>query len=145
MNETRPSYLKIFWIDYGTFVPSVFALVAGGLYLYDLLGAPDPSPNFRLWMLGLAGAGLAAAVWRSSVLIALYDDGQETNAVVNDIGFFRDRGYIQYVYAQGGQKYQGRMQVMKNKFTRAYKIGDQIAVMVDRENPRRSMIKNLFI
>jgi hypothetical protein len=37
------------------------------------------------------------------------------------------------------------MTVMKNKLTTCYQTGQEIEVIVDRENPKKSLIKDLFV
>ena len=145
MNDKQPSLLKIIWIDYWAFVSTIFCLVAAGMYVYDTFFKETSAQNLTWFALAIFGAGLLGLAWRYISIVSLYNSGLETKATVSEIGFFRDRGYIKYIYPYENKKYASRMTVMKNKLTTRYRIGSEIEVIVDRENPKKSIIKDLFI
>jgi hypothetical protein len=145
MNEKQPSILKIIWIDYWAFISGMFCLVAVGMYVYDTFFGGNPTQSFTWLSLGIFILGLLGLAWRYVSLVSLYNSGLETKATVSEVGFFRDRGYIKYIYPYENKKYASRMTVMKNKTTICYQVGTQIEVIVDRENPKKSMIKDLFV
>jgi hypothetical protein len=144
MNDKQPSLWKIIWIDYWAFVSTVFCLIAAGMYVYDTYFKETSTRNFIWFVLGTLGIGLLGLAWRYISIVSLYNSGLETKATVSEIGFFRDRGYIKYIYPYENKKYASRMTVMKNKLTTRYRIGSEIEVIVDRENPKKSVIKDLF-
>ena len=144
MNDNQPSFLKIIWIDYWAFISTIFCIIAPGFYVYDTFFARAFIPNFEWVVLGiflLAFFGLAS---RYISIVSLYNSGLEAMATISEIGFFRDRGYIKYIYSYENHRYASQMTVMKNKLTMRYGIGDEIEVIVDRENPKKSLIKDLF-
>jgi hypothetical protein len=144
MHDKQPSILKITWIDYWAFVSVVLCLIAAGMYIYDTFFNGNPTQNFTWFAVGILVLGLLGLAWRYISIVSLYNSGLETRATVSEVGFFRDRGYIKYIYPYENKKYASHMTVMKNKMTTCYQIGDEIVVLVDRENPKKSMIKDLF-
>ena len=144
MNDNQPSIIKILWNDYGAFLAMIICLVMPGLYLYDTYFANKPISNM-LWITsGVCSVALFFLIYRVTTLISLYNNGLEAKAIINEIGFFRDRGIIKYNFPFNGQNYASHMRVMKNKKTTSYQVGMEIKVIVDRENPKRSLIKELF-
>jgi hypothetical protein len=43
-----------------------------------------------------------------------------------------------------GQPYQNGNAIMKNQKTQAFRNGDEIELIVDRSNPKRAFIKQLY-
>jgi hypothetical protein len=145
MNDKQPSILKIIWIDYWAFISAVFCLGATGMYVYDTFLNGNLAQGFTWVSLGIFVLGLVGLAVRYVSIVSLYNSGLETKATVSDVGFFRDRGYIKYIYPYENKKYASQMTVMKNKTSTRYQIGNEIEVIVDRENPKKSMIKDLFL
>ena len=145
MNDKQPSLLKIIWIYYWTFVSAVFCLVAAGMYIYDAFLDGKSTQSLTWVSLGIFLLGLLGVAYRYISIVSLYNSGLETRATVSEVGFFRDRGYIKYIYPYENKKYASYMTVMKNKTTTRYQIGAEIEVIVDRENPKKSIIKDLFV
>lgn len=144
MNDKQPSLWKVIWIDYWAFVSVMLCFIAVGMYIYDMFFGRNPTQTFVLFSLGIFMLGLFGIAWRYVSLISLFNSGQEAKATVSEVGFFRDRGYIKYIYPFENKKYAGHMTVMKNQLTTRYQVGDVVDVLVDRENPKKSMIKELF-
>lgn len=145
MNEKKPSIVKIFWNDYWSFLSTTFCVVAIGFYLYDIFVVTNSVSNFKWIAIGMFLLGLFGVMTRFISIISLYNSGIETKATVSEIGFFRDRGYIKYIYSFENKKYASQMSVMKNKTTIKHQVGQEINVIVDRENPQKSLILDLFI
>lgn len=144
MNNRYPSLFKILWIDYWAFVSAALCLIAAGMGIYNTYLSRNPTPGILWVALGVLALGLWGVALRYISIVSLYNSGLETKATVSEVGFFRDRGYIKYIYPYENRKYASRMTVMKNGMTTRYEIGNEIEVIVDRENPRKSLIKDLF-
>ena len=144
MNDKGPSIFKVIWIDYWAFVSVMLCLIAVGMYVYDRFFSRNLSQSFSWFSLGVLILGLFGLAWRYVSIVSLYNSGLEAKATVSEVSFFRDRGYIKYIYPYENKKYASHMTVMKNTTTARYQVGNQIEVIVDRENPKRSMIKDLF-
>jgi cell division protein FtsW (lipid II flippase) len=145
MTDKHPSILKIIWIDYVAFLSTALCLMAIGLYVYDRFFKGNISQSFAWIALGIFLLGLFGLAWRYIYIVSLFNSGLEVRATVSDAGFFRDRGSIKYIYPYEGKRYASHMTVMKNKLTTCYQIGEEIEVIVDRENPKKTLIKDLFI
>jgi hypothetical protein len=144
MNDKQPNIIKIFWNDYWAFISAVFCIVAIGFYFYDIFVATNSS-GFMWVAIGMFLLGLFGFIVRYISIVSLYNSGIEAKAVISEVGFFRDRGYIKYIYSFENKKYASQLSVMKNKTTASYQIGEEIEVIVDRENPKKSLIKRLIV
>lgn len=144
MNDKQPSILKVIWNDYWAFISVMVCLIAVGMYLYDTFFSQTLTQGFTWFSLGIFVLGLLGLAWRYVSIVSLYNSGLEAKATVSEVGFFRDRGYIKYIYPYENKKYASHMSVMKNKTTARYQVGHEVDVLVDRENPRKSLIKDLF-
>jgi hypothetical protein len=144
--EKRPSIPIILLTDYPAFVAFLFPLVAAAVLVFIRLSEDGP---IAPWLLVVAGAGLviglAVVIWRIRLIHGIFEYGEQTPAVVNAVSFFRDRGHLGYIYTYRGQKYQGSAAVMKTWRTKAYQSGQEVAVMVDRDNPKRAFIRDLYL
>jgi hypothetical protein len=70
--------------------------------------------------------------------------GPRTKASVLDVGFFKDRGRIEFEYTHNGRQYTTGTAIMKNKQTTAISPGDEIEVAVDPDNPRKAFVVQLY-
>ncbi len=144
MNDNQPSTIKILWNDYVAFLAAIFCLMAPGLYIYDTYFANKPISNMLWITTAIFIVAFFFLIYRYFTILSLYNNGLEAKALITEIGFFRDRGIIKYNFQFNGQNYTSHMRVMKNKKTTSYQVGMEIKVIVDRENPKRSLIKELF-
>ncbi|MBN8583232.1 MAG: hypothetical protein J0L96_21385 [Anaerolineae bacterium] len=144
MNDNQPSTIKILWNDYVAFLAAIFCLMAPGLYIYDTYFANKPISNMLWITTAIFIVAFFFLIYRYFTILSLYNNGLEAKALITEIGFFRDRGIIKYNFQFNGQNHASHMRVMKNKKTTSYQVGMEIKVIVDRENPKRSLIKELF-
>lgn len=145
MNDRQPSILKIIWIDYLAFLSAVSCLVAVGMQFYDVFLREDPAGSFTWVAWAILLSGIVGVGLRYVSIVSLYNSGLEARGTVSEVGFFRDRGYIKYIYPYENKRYAGRLIVMKNRMTTRYQTGSEVDVIVDRENPKKSIIKDLFV
>ena len=144
MNDNQPSTIKILWNDYVAFLAAIYCLMAPGLYIYDTYFANKLISNMLWITTAIFIVAFFFLIYRYFTILSLYNNGLEAKAIITEIGFFRDRGIIKYNFQFNGQNYASHMRVMKNKKTTSYQVGMEIKVIVDRENPKRSLIKELF-
>ena len=144
MNDNQPSTIKILWNDYLAFLAAIFCLMAPGLYIYDTYLANKPISNMLWITTAIFIVAFFFLFYRYVTILSLYNNGLEAKAIITEIGFFRDRGIIKYNFQFNGQNYASHMRVMKNKKTTSYQVGMEIKVILDSENPKRSLIKELF-
>jgi hypothetical protein len=93
----------------------------------------------------IAVIAIIILLWRMMRFYSLFNDNQEALATINDVSFFRDRGRITYIHKYNGGNYVSSHYVMKNSRTKSLAVGDQVTVLVDRNNPKKAFIKDLFI
>jgi len=145
MNEKQPSILKIVWVDTWALFAAIFTLVAPGIYIYNMFFAEQPTDNLGCIMLGILVLSLLGLTIRVISVLSLCNAGLEAKATITEIGFFRDRGYIKFLYTYQGQKFVGSQTVMKNKITTQYRNGQEVNIVVDRENAKKAIITDLFM
>jgi hypothetical protein len=144
MLTKRVSLGKIVSSDYAAQIGLIMTLVGWGFFLYFRYIQNDPSMVYLYIALGATVIGLPLLAWRWQSISALLDSGTETNAVIHAIGFFRGRGQVAYTYTINGQKYLTTNAIMKNKHTQILKPGDTVTLVVDRENPKKALIRDLY-
>lgn len=145
MNDKRASLLKIIWVDYWAFLSAAIVILAAGFYVYNAILAPEPIQGFDWLVLVGIVLGVIGLAWRYINIVSLINGGLEIKATVNEIGFFRDRGFIKYIYLHDGNKLVGHTSVMKNKMTTRFAIGQEVLIVVDRENSRKTLLVDLFV
>jgi hypothetical protein len=144
MEDRQPVFWKVIWVDYWAFLFAAFSILSPLVYVYTIM-ASKMSRDFSWLLMSFWVATIVGLFWRYRSIISLYNDGLEAKATIIQVGFFRDRGYIKYVYTFENRRFAGRNRVMKNRFTTRYRVGDEVAVLIDREKPQRSLIKDLFL
>lgn len=143
----QTSLVKIITVDYTAFVAFIFPPVLWALYaillFLDKTQISDPVLPAIFGVISIVAA--AALVWRIQSIRAVFADGQEAEATLSNVFFFRDRGRLNYVYISQGQKYLGGNAVLKNRHTSALQVGSRVTVVVDRNHPNRAYIRDLYI
>ena len=143
----QPSLLKIITIDYIAFLGWLFPVVMWGIYIALIVLGNIKANDFTLPIIFavISVVALAILMWRIQVFNTVFSDGIETTATINNVSFFRDRGRVDYVHTYQGQKYVSGNAIHKVKQTLALKVGEQVVLMVDRNNPKRAFIRNLYV
>ena len=88
---------------------------------------------------------LGILVWRLTTIFNLFNDGQEATATITDISFYRDRGRVAYIFMFQNEKYLNSNAVMKHGKSRMLQVGEQKIVLVNRDNPKKSILKDLYL
>lgn len=145
MNDKRPSIVKIIWVNYWAFLSAIFAIVGPSIYIYDRFFAPKPTENFFWIAIGIFFSALLGLLTRIVSILSICNNGQNVKATIFEIGFFRDRGHIKFLYTFQGQKYIVRQRVMKNKITLQFQHGQEVDILINSENPKKAVIKDLFM
>lgn len=145
MPENRPSLLRIFTTDFPTFFAAMLALLGWAFILFDLLRGREPNPRFIIGWAVITLAALAVILWRVIPIYTVFNDPQEVKAAITEVGFFRDRGQIKFIYQYQNGKWIGSNYVLKNRRTSKYAVGDEVIVLVDRNQPKKSYIRELFV
>jgi len=114
------------------------------LLLVALKNIPPFDITFPAISLAVTVISLIVLTWRIRQVFALLSDGLEMSATISNVSFFRDRGRVDYIYNYQGQKYASGNAIHKVKLTKNLKIGDEVIVVVDRNNPKRAYIRDLY-
>lgn len=146
MNK-QPSLLKIITIDYVAFLGWLFPAILWGMYIGLIILGNVKMNDIVLPIIfaTITVIALAVLVWRIQIFNTVFSDGIETIATISNVSFFRDRGRVDYVYTYQGQKHVSGNAIHKVKETIALNIGEQVVLVVDRNNPKRAFIRNLYM
>lgn len=146
MNK-QPSLIKIITIDYAALLGFIFPVTMWGLYIVLLFLEKVKTTDFVLPAIFavITVLGIGVIGWRVRVFNSIFNDGIEATATISNISFFRDRGRVEYVYTYQGQKHVSGNAIHKVKQTQALKVGEQVIVMVDRNNPKQAFIRDLYM
>ena len=144
--EKRPAVFKIMIIDYVALLAVMFPIMFWIVYL--LLLALKGNQATHLTYPTIASVvtivSILVLIWRIRLFFTIFGDGLETSATISNVSFYRDRGRVDYIYTHQGQKYASGNMVHKVKQTQMIKVGDKVIVMVDRNNPKRAFIRDLY-
>jgi hypothetical protein len=157
-NKTKPSIIRIIQSDFVALIGLIVPLVSLIMYIcvayfgyFPGLRGRDPiqgtegAPVFLyLFIIGLV-LGLPLAFWRIRTIQQLFSKGIEVGGQIIAISFYRDRGRVEYSYSHAGQAYSGGNAIMKTSRTQQLRSGDQIVLLVNPDEPKRALIRDLYI
>lgn len=145
MLEKRPALRRIFSTDYATFLATIFIVIAAGAFLLDRLVEPLTVSQELPYIAAVVGAiGIPVIVWRIRLISSAFEYGWEVDGDILDIGFFRDRGRITYIYTVQGQRYQASNAILRNRTTRSLQRGQKVKVMANRDSPKIAFIRDIY-
>jgi hypothetical protein len=145
INEKKPSLMRIIQVDYPAFLAAIFPPLIWAFYLFDALRGNPASVNFLYTLLAITAGSLAVLAWRYSAILSFFDNGVESQATINEVGFFRGRGRVAFVYRFQGQKYLTSSMVMKTKRTECIQPGECMVILLMPDNPKRAILRDLYI
>ncbi|MHC1782297.1 MAG: DUF3592 domain-containing protein [Anaerolineaceae bacterium] len=147
MNINQPTIFRIIKIDFTSFIATIFPPCTWVVLLYFYFSNPGHgnTANFSIFASAATVIGLVVLVWRTAGIRAIFSDGLQASGTITNLSFFRDRGRVNYVYTHQGQKIVGGNAIMKTKETTALEIGQEITLLVDRGNPKRAFIRELYL
>jgi len=143
----KPSLQKIIAVDYSAFLGYLFPVLMWGIYIVIIaLGIVKTNdPTLPILFATITFIALFILIWRIQIFKAVFNSGIETTAIINHISFFRDGGRVGYVYTYQGQEYTSSNAIQKGEETLALKLGEQVILVVDRNNPKRAFIRDLYM
>jgi hypothetical protein len=157
-HRNKPSIWRIVQVDYIACLAVLFPLVVWvlsailyytgdlpGVRGHDSISAAEGLPFFLYMGLIATAIGVPVLVWRVRVLLRLFARGQEVVGRLISIGFFRDRGRIDYAYDYQGRTFQGGNAVMRTGRTTALSVGAEVVLLVDPAHPHRAVIRDLYL
>ncbi|MBP5587343.1 MAG: hypothetical protein J6X37_01260 [Treponema sp.] len=96
-----------------------------------------------IWIIMFA-SGIVIAVLRYIVLKSIFQSGVKINATVSSVNFYGDRGRAEFFYEYSGVQYNRGVALHQTKETRGLNVGDQIALLIDENNPKHFLIHSLY-
>lgn len=152
-----PSPFRIAQTDYVAFLALAFPAVFWVIHIAtayfgffpDLRGREPlteaAAPFFRHLGIITTLVGVPLFVWRVRSFQALFAQGVPVMGRMTSVSFFRDRGRVEYTYAYEGRTYNGYHVVMKTKRTQALRPDTEVMLIVDRSNPKRALIRDVYV
>jgi hypothetical protein len=145
-----PSFFSIVQADYVALLSFLFPIAMWGLFIFNryIASGPDRADAASFFLrLAIAATviGIPLLIWRIRTFQAHFARGVEVAGKVTGIGFRRDRGRIEYAYSYQGQTYHGANAIHKISKTRYLKPGDEVALLVDPDNPKRAFVRDIYI
>jgi hypothetical protein len=156
--KTKASALRIIQSDYLAIIGILFPVVMFILYLvvvyfgfFPGFRGRDPIQGVEgapaLLYAGIAGLilGLPLAYWRVRTIQQLFEKSVEVLGQITNIYFHRDRGRVEYSYTYQEKRYSGGSAIMKTGRTQNLRSGSQVVLLVNLENPKQALIRDLYI
>ena len=146
MNERkRPTILRIIDSDYASalaiLAPFIFWLLFWMLAFLHLVDLQIP----RYLVIGLTIASLLLSAWRCWLISRIFAASVETPGEVQHIWFHRDRGRLMVSFTWEGQEVQQNSTIPKNNYTETLRKGQEITLVVDRDQPKRAFLRDLYL
>jgi hypothetical protein len=141
---STPSLTRVIWNDFSAFLSAAmgFFLILFGVW--DLIISTRVSPSFYWFYVGLPCAAFAFSLLRFLLIRVAFVDGHSIQGEISEVRFFRGRGKICYSYMVNGQKYLSGNRVQHTRETKKFRVGDPVTLMVDRNQPKRAFIRDLY-
>jgi hypothetical protein len=154
----QPSTSKILLNDYAAFLLAiggpiaiaVSALTAAFGFIPSIRnrGGQEVDAQFTVGMCVVAGVFavlmFVLLLRRIAHIKRVLASGVRTSAKVLEVGFFKDRGRIEFEYTHHGQEHRTGIAVMKNKETTAISPGDEIELALEPENAAKAYVVQLY-
>lgn len=139
MPELKLSLWRVVTTDYAIFSGLIFPIISL-IVIIVTLGNP-----LLIGMLAIASAiALIIAGGRFIQILAIFNENQAEEAVINKVYMYRGRASISFEFTYHGEKFRSTQHVIRTKATTKYKPGDRVQVLVDWNKPSRAMILELF-
>ena len=145
MQSQRPSLFRVISTDYPSFLSVLFPIVFGSFSIYFFFTRNDAFQLFLLLAIGVTVVGVPVLVQRYRLISSVFADGSEAKGVVTGLSFFRGRGRVEYSYTFKGEKQVSANAINKNSRTRKLRVGEAVTVLVDRNNPKRAFIQEIYL
>jgi len=145
MQPKAPSIIKIIWTDYSACLAAIAIVVAGGMLVFDRLTHLLGMETTFMYMTVVASViGIPVIFWRVRLISSVFEFGWEVEGDITDIGFFRDRGRVTYVFTVQGQRYQVGNAIMKTRFTKSLQRGQKVIVIARRDDPKIAFLRDMY-
>ena len=141
VTDQNASLFQVIITDYAVFTSLLIPVI--GLVVIIVTGGGGAM--FLGLLAIVAAAALIIAVVRYFRILTFFNENQTAEAIIGQVYFYRDRGTVYFEFTYQGIKYGAKQYVMRNKRTTQLQTGEQVTVLVDRNDPRKAIIRKLFI
>ena len=148
----NPSIRQILWTDYPAFLAAAAPVVAWIVYLawapnWNGSGpilSPGWAPVYLAATLLCTAIGLGIVIWRIWLFRRLYRQGAQVRGKISDFRLRNDRGHVEYTFIFEHKEYQAGAHLHRNRQTKSLRKGEAVILIIDRANPRRAYIRDLY-
>lgn len=142
--QNKFKFRKALFVDYMLFIFLISPIILIGIMIY-LIITDNASMEVSIGFSGLALIGVLLLFNRLYSMKKLFYNGNEIDGYIQEVLFFKDRGSIIYFYNYNGVNYTKSTAVMKSKITKSLYNSMQVKVIVNIQNPKKAIIKNIFV
>jgi hypothetical protein len=142
MNQQRPALLRILYTDYLAFMALLFPAV---FWIILLFGRTAQDAYMFYITVAMTAVAIPLLLWRIFFFIKMFDTGVETPAVIQGMSFYRSRGRVGYTYTFNGAQYAAQDVIFKIGRVKEFASGEEVVALVDPNNPKRAIIKKLYL
>jgi len=147
-----PSFSKIMTTDYPAFLASLSPIVVFFAYLVFLVVQrnlsrpllPQAVNAIVYSLLGLTVVFVLYQIYRSWIIRRIFLLGSEVQGRISTVAFRRLGGWVGYTYSFGQQRIVSGAALRRNAHTKTLHKGDRVLIVVDRSNPKRAFICDLY-
>nr|WP_318661001.1 hypothetical protein [uncultured Treponema sp.] len=100
--------------------------------------------SYEVISIVIAALGIILALLRYIKLKSIFQNAVLINATVTYAQFYGDRGQVTFSYNYSGTEYKHGVALARTKETRGLNVGDQIALLIDENNPKYFLIHSLY-
>ena len=145
MQNQNPSLFRIISTDYSSYLSILFPVVFGFFTIYFFNTENSSSQLFLLITTVVTAIGIPTLFQRYRTISSVFANGTLTKGVITHIGFLRGRGRVEYSYTAQGEKHTSSNAINRNGRTRNLRIGQEVKVVVDPNDPRRAFIQDIYL
>ncbi len=145
MQNPRPSLLRVISVDYPALLAAMFPVVFWVWTAYYFYAGSDSLQFFVLVSAGITLVAIPFLFWRYRNISSVFEEGVESPGRIMAINFFRGRGRLDYAYTFQGQKLVSGNAINRTRQTRDLRVGQEVTLLIDRNNPKRAFVKEIYL
>jgi hypothetical protein len=153
VNSYRPGLGRIIWTDLTAFNCVVYP---AAVWIIFIAWAPDwtgdgpfLAPALQPYVLGALALGTLLAAgwlaWRVYRIWRLFRTGLEVRGRITVATMRGYRGQVDYTYTYGRYKFKQSANLHRNKRTLALRDWTPVTLLIDRQKPQLSVIRDLYL
>ena len=141
MDKPRPSLFRIAITDYPTFLAWLSPVILWAGYVFS-----KPGTDSSLFYIAIAVTVVAIPViiWRILYFLKIFEVGEEAAAEILGVSYYRSRGRVDFSYNYKGSEYTSGNLLLVGGRVRELAAGQEVVVIVDPENPKKAVIREMF-